>query len=84
MNSHIKMMLESHRRCAAAIQDAANDARTAANASAEETKEFEQIAHEAFELWGGLLIFVHAVDFDLVEIRAASKGGDTSALQTFN
>ena len=47
MNSLIKMMLESHRRCAAAIQDAANDARTAANASAEETKEFEQIAQEA-------------------------------------
>ena len=47
MNSHIKMMLESNRRCASAIQDAANDARTAANASAEEAKEFEQMAQEA-------------------------------------
>ena len=34
MSNHIKMMLESHRRCASAIQDAANDARKAADASA--------------------------------------------------
>jgi len=47
MNSHIKMMLESQRRCASAIQDAANDARIAADASSEEAKEFEQMAQEA-------------------------------------
>jgi hypothetical protein len=47
MNIHIKMMLESQRRCSSAIQDAANDARIAANASSEEAKEFEQMAQEA-------------------------------------
>ena len=40
-------MLESQRRCAAAIQDAANDARTAADASAQEAKAFEEMAQEA-------------------------------------
>ena len=40
-------MLESQRRCAAAIQDAANDARTAADASAQEAKDFEEMAQEA-------------------------------------
>ena len=47
MSNHIKMMLESHRRCASAIQDAANDARKAADASAEEAKEFENMAQQA-------------------------------------
>jgi len=44
MSNHIKMMLESHRRCASAIQDAANDARKAADASADEAKQFEEMA----------------------------------------
>tara|TARA_Y100000361_G_scaffold76773_1_gene67946 strand:+ start:352 stop:567 length:216 start_codon:yes stop_codon:yes gene_type:complete len=47
MNNHIKMMLDSHRRCAAAIQDAANDARKAADVSAQEAKEFDSMAQEA-------------------------------------
>ena len=47
MNNHIKMMLESHRRYAAAIQDAANDARAAADASAQEAKEFDVMAQQA-------------------------------------
>jgi hypothetical protein len=47
MSNHIKMMLESHRRCASAIQDAANDARAAADASAQEAKEFDVMAQQA-------------------------------------
>ena len=47
MSNHIKMMLESHRRCASAIQDAANDARKAADASADEAKQFEEMAQQA-------------------------------------
>ena len=47
MSNHIKMMLESHRRCASAIQDAASDARKAADASAEEARQFEDMAQQA-------------------------------------
>jgi hypothetical protein len=47
MNNHIKIMLESQKRCASAIQDAANDARTAADVSAQEAKDFEEMAQDA-------------------------------------
>ena len=47
MSNYIEVMLESSRRCAAATQDAANDARNAAEEACSQAKEIDSMATEA-------------------------------------
>ena len=47
MSNYLKVMLESSRRCAAATQDAANDARNAAEEACSHAKEIDSMATDA-------------------------------------
>ena len=47
MSNYLKIMLESSRRCAAATQDAANDARNASEEASSHATEIDSMATEA-------------------------------------
>ena len=47
MSNYLKIMLESSRRCSAATQDAATDARNAADEACSHAKEIDSMATEA-------------------------------------
>ena len=47
MSHYLKLMLESSRRCASATQDAANDARNAAEEACSQAKDIDSMDSEA-------------------------------------